>query len=162
KPVEDMLRFVAGPDETLTPDLKRKLPGRGVWVTGRRSVLEQAIKRGAFPRSLRKGIKIPADLPDLVDRLLVRATLDALAMALKAGSLGTGFERVEAALAAGRAVALIHAAEASPDGVRKLRNAAVKGGLVSGLHVVQPAQAGHDTENGATHGDDGEAGRNPG
>jgi uncharacterized protein len=139
KPADDLLRFVAGPDETLVPDLKRKLPGRGVWVTGRRSVLEQAIKRGAFARSLRQSIKIPADLPDLVDRLLVRAALDALAMALKAGAVVTGFERVETALAAGRAVALIHAAEASPDGVRKLRNAAITAGLLPGPHVVQAA-----------------------
>ena len=37
KPVDDMIRFVVGPDGVV-PDLKRKLPGRGVWVTasGRR------------------------------------------------------------------------------------------------------------------------------
>src|SRR6476661_3949072 len=120
KPVDELIRFVAGPDGTLVPDIKRKLPGRGVWVTATRSALEKAVKRGAFARGLKESIRIPADLLDLVDRLLARAALDALAMANKAGRVAAGFERVDSAIASGRLAALIHAAEASPDGVRKL------------------------------------------
>jgi uncharacterized protein len=120
KPVDELIRFVAGPDGTLVPDIKRKLPGRGVWVTATRAALDKAVKRSAFPRSLKESIRIPADLPDLVDRLLVRAALDALAMANKAGRVVAGFERVDGAIAAGSVAAVIHAAEASPDGVRKL------------------------------------------
>jgi len=120
KPVDDLLRFVAGPDGTLAPDIKRKLPGRGVWVTASRRALEAAVRRGAFARSLKEGIRIPADLPDLIDRLLARAALDALAIANKAGRVVAGFERVGSALKADRLAALIHATEASPEGVRKL------------------------------------------
>ena len=120
KPVDDLLRFVAGPDGTLAPDIKRKLPGRGVWVTASRRALEAAVRRGAFARSLKEGIRIPADLPDLIDRLLARAALDALAIANKAGRVVAGFERVGSALRADRLAALIHATEASPEGVRKL------------------------------------------
>jgi uncharacterized protein len=123
KPVDDLLRFVVGPDGTLAPDIKRKLPGRGVWVTASRRALETAVRRGAFARSLKDSIRIPADLPDLVDRLLARAALDALAIANKAGRVVAGFERVGSALKADRPAALIHAAEASPDGVRKLAGA---------------------------------------
>ena len=123
KPVDDLLRFVAGPDGTLAPDIKRKLPGRGVWVTASRRALETAVRRGAFARSLKESIRIPADLPDLVDRLLARAALDALAIANKAGRVVAGFERVGSALKADRLAALIHATEASPDGVRKLAGA---------------------------------------
>ena len=126
KPVDNLLRFVAGPDGTLVPDVKRRLPGRGVWVTATRGALETAVRRGAFARSLKSSIRIPEDLPNLVDRLLARAALDVLAMANKAGRVVTGFERVGDALMSGRLAALIHAAEASPDGVRKL--AAVKSG----------------------------------
>jgi predicted RNA-binding protein YlxR (DUF448 family) len=126
KPVDNLLRFVAGPDGTLVPDVKRRLPGRGVWVTASRGALETAIRRGAFARSLKSSIRIPEDLPDLVDRLLARAALDVLAIANKAGRIVTGFARVGDALMSGRLAALIHAAEASPDGVRKL--AAVKSG----------------------------------
>ena len=120
KPVDDLLRFVAGPDGTLAPDIKRKLPGRGVWVTASRRVLETAVRRGAFARSLKESIRIPADLPDLVDRLLARSALDAHAIANKAGRVVAGFERVGSALKADRLAALIHATEASPEGVRKL------------------------------------------
>jgi uncharacterized protein len=123
KPVDDLLRFVAGPDGTLAPDIKRKLPGRGVWVTATRRTLETAVRRGVFARSLKDSIRIPADLPDLVDRLLARAALDALAIANKAGRVVAGFERVGSALKTDRLAALIHAAEASPDGVRKLAGA---------------------------------------
>ena len=123
KPVDDLLRFVAGPDGTLAPDIKRKLPGRGVWVTASRRALETAVRRGAFARSLKESIRIPADLPDLVDRLLARAALNALAIANKAGRVVAGFERVGSALKADRLAALIHATDASPDGVRKLAGA---------------------------------------
>ena len=123
KPVDDLLRFVAGPDGTLAPDIKRKLPGRGVWVTASRRALETAVRRGAFARSLKESIRIPADLPDLVDRLLARVALDALAIANKAGRVVAGFERVGSALKADRLAVLIHATDASPDGVRKLAGA---------------------------------------
>ena len=32
-----LIRFVAGPDGQVVPDLGRKLPGRGVWVTASRT-----------------------------------------------------------------------------------------------------------------------------
>jgi ribosomal protein L7Ae-like RNA K-turn-binding protein len=97
-------------------------------VTATRAALAQAIKRSAFKRSLKDNIRIPADLPDLVERLLARAPLDALAMANKAGRVVAGFERVESAITSGGLAALIHAAEASPDGVRKLAAAQARRG----------------------------------
>ena len=36
KPVDELIRFVVGPDGVV-PDLKRKLPGRGLWVTAERA-----------------------------------------------------------------------------------------------------------------------------
>ena len=120
RPTDEMLRFVAGPDGTVVPDIKRKLPGRGVWVTATCEAIAEAVKRGAFQRGLKANVKVAADLPDLVDRLIERAALDAMAMAHKAGRIVAGFERVESAIAAGGLAALIHAADAAPDGVRKL------------------------------------------
>jgi uncharacterized protein len=169
KPVDELVRFVSGPDGMLVPDIKRKLPGRGVWVTGTRTALAQAIKRGAFKRGLKENIRIPADLLDLVDQLLARAALDALAMANKAGRVVTGFERVESAITSRTLAALIHAAEAAPDGVRKLAAALARRDAgdrtaselsspakagdpvttepASGI-TGRPAFAGHDAENG--------------
>jgi predicted RNA-binding protein YlxR (DUF448 family) len=120
KPVADMIRFVIGPDGEAVPDLKRKLPGRGVWVTATQEVLADAIKRKALARGFKRDVRLPADLVGRTERLLERAVLDALAMAGKAGLAVTGFTRVEAALARQHVIALLHAAEASADGVRKL------------------------------------------
>jgi predicted RNA-binding protein YlxR (DUF448 family) len=142
KPADEMLRFVVGPDGTLVPDVKRKLPGRGVWVTASRAALVEAIKRGAFKRSLKDNIRIPTDLPDRVEALLARSALDALSIAHKAGRVVAGFERVERAIAADDLAALIHAADAAPDGVRKLQKSSVMAGLVPAIHIFKSPQDG--------------------
>lgn len=120
KPVSELVRFVIGPDGAVVPDLKRKLPGRGLWITGTRAAVEQAVKRNVFARGFKRDVKAAADLADLVDRLLERSALDALGIAAKAGLVPAGFSKVEAALDKGVVLALIHAAEAAPDGKRKL------------------------------------------
>jgi uncharacterized protein len=120
RPVADMIRFVIGPDGEAVPDLKRKLPGRGVWVTATQDALSDAVKRKALARGFKQEVRLPADLVARTGELLERAALDALAMAGKAGLVATGFTRVEGALAREKVVALLHAAEAAADGVRKL------------------------------------------
>ncbi|HVY58863.1 MAG TPA: RNA-binding protein [Xanthobacteraceae bacterium] len=120
KPVEEMLRFVIGPDGVVVPDVKRKLPGRGVWVTGSRPVLADAVTRQAFRRGFKADVKVPPDLPDQVENLLERAVLDALAIAHKAGLVAAGFAKVEAAIAREPVIALLHACDASADGRRKI------------------------------------------
>jgi predicted RNA-binding protein YlxR (DUF448 family) len=119
-PVADMIRFVLGPDGAPVPDLKKKLPGRGIWITGTRDALRMAISRNAFARSFKRPVDVPKSLIETTERLLERAALDALAMAHKSGKVVLGFTRVEAAIVKEAIVALIHAADAAPDGVRKL------------------------------------------
>jgi predicted RNA-binding protein YlxR (DUF448 family) len=119
RPVDDMIRFVVGPDGVV-PDLKRKLPGRGIWVTATRLALTQAIARKAFAKGFKRDVGVPPDLPDLTERLLVRAALDALAIAGKAGLVVPGFAKVEAALGRSHVTALLHGSNAGADGVRKL------------------------------------------
>src|ERR1700676_4681674 len=99
RPLADLIRFVVGPDGEAVPDLKRKLPGRGVWVTATQDALGDAIKRKALARGFKRDVRLPADLVARTERLLERAALEALAMAGKAGLVATGFTRVEAALA---------------------------------------------------------------
>jgi predicted RNA-binding protein YlxR (DUF448 family) len=123
KPIADMIRFVIGPDGEAVPDLKSKLPGRGVWVTATHEALGDAIKRKALVRGFKQEVRLPADLVARTEKLLERAVLDALAIASKAGLVATGFTKVETALAEGQVVAVLHAAEAAPDGVRKLEGA---------------------------------------
>jgi uncharacterized protein len=121
--IEGLIRFVAAPDGTITPDLKRKLPGRGAHVALSRAVLLEAIKRKAFDRALKTKVVIPPDLPELVGSLLKRDCIQALSIANKAGLVVMGFMKVEAAIEADRIAALISADEAADDGKRKIGQA---------------------------------------
>jgi ribosomal protein L7Ae-like RNA K-turn-binding protein len=68
-------------------------------------------------------VKVANDLPELTDRLLARAALDALAMATKAGLVAAGFGKTETALERNEVVGVIRALDAGPDGVSKLKSA---------------------------------------
>jgi predicted RNA-binding protein YlxR (DUF448 family) len=120
KPVDELIRFVIGPDGAVVPDLKRKLPGRGIWITSSRATLAEAIRRNTFARGFRREVRVAPGLVAQTDALLERAALDALAIAGKAGLVVTGASRVEHAPAEGRIVGLVHASDAADDGVRKL------------------------------------------
>jgi predicted RNA-binding protein YlxR (DUF448 family) len=120
KPVSDMIRFVVGPAGEVVPDIKRKLPGRGIWVTGTREALAEAAKRKVFARGFKRDVRVAADFAAAVERLLERAALDALAIAGKAGRVVAGFAKVEDTIAQDDIAALIHASDAASDGTRKL------------------------------------------
>lgn len=120
KPVEELLRFVVGPDGDVLVDLKRKLPGRGLWVSASRKTIAEAVRRGVFGRGFRRDVKASPALADLTEAMLVSAIADALAVAGKAGQVVAGFTKVEAALRTGQAVAVLHATDGSADGIRKL------------------------------------------
>jgi uncharacterized protein len=120
KPIDELIRFVVAPDGSVVPDIKRRLPGRGIWITSTRQVLQTAVARNAFAHSFRQNVRAEADLVEKTERLLEQASLDALAMCRKAGRLAIGFAKVEAALARERVTALLHAAEAAPAGTQKL------------------------------------------
>jgi predicted RNA-binding protein YlxR (DUF448 family) len=133
KPVSQMIRFVVGPAGEAVPDIKRKLPGRGIWIDATRTAIEESVKRNVFARGFKREVKTAKDLAAQTDRLLETAALDALAIAGKAGLVVGGFAKVEAALARqnlgrqslGRdgVQALIHASDAAADGMRKLAGA---------------------------------------
>ena len=120
---DGLLRFVAGPDMAVVPDLKRKLPGRGCWVTAERSHVDKAAKKNLFARALHAQVVPPADLGAMVDRLLAQSALGTLGLARKAGQVALGASRVEAAVRAGKALLVLHADEAADDGVRKIDQA---------------------------------------
>jgi predicted RNA-binding protein YlxR (DUF448 family) len=124
KPVDELLRFVVSPAGVLTPDLKRKLPGRGVWVTATRAAVDEAARKRLFARSLKSPVDVPADLGAMVELLLERSVVDMLSLANKAGLVVAGFAKVVERIEAGRAVAVISAPEGAPDGLRKLAAAA--------------------------------------
>ena len=118
---DHMIRFVAAPDGTVTPDLKKRLPGRGVWVTATAKAVAEAVKKGAFARGLRAKVVVSPALAEEVDALLERDALQYLSLVNKAGLVVTGFAKVEKAVAAAAEIAgMLHATDAGDDGVRKM------------------------------------------
>jgi len=118
------MRFAAGPDGVVTPDLGRKLPGRGLWTLADRSSVEAAVKKNLFARAAKAKLTAPADLADQIERLMRSRLLAALGLARKAGDLTFGFERVLAAIETGKAAWLVEASDGAADGRRKLVAAA--------------------------------------
>jgi uncharacterized protein len=122
-PISRLIRFVASPDGVLTPDTKRKLPGRGVWVEATKDAIELALKRKSFARSLKAPVIIPDDLTGLIERLLTQDALQAFSMANKAGKVVAGQSKVESEIAKSAVIAIIHATDAAQDSIRKLGQA---------------------------------------
>lgn len=140
KPVAQMFRYVVGPDGRVVPDLDRRLPGRGAWVTATREALATAIRQGAFARAFRGQGAAGPELADLVERLLEKSALGALSLANKAGQVVTGFTRIEAALAEQEVAAVLHASDAAADGVRKLDAAGVGGSPPTRIDIFRGEQ----------------------
>lgn len=121
-----LVRFVAGPEGLVVPDLAAKLPGRGMWVAADRGSVEAAAKKGLFARSAKTKLTAAPDLADQVEALLRRRLLEGLGLAKRAGELISGYEKVAAALNAGKAAWLVEAADGAADGRRKILNVARK------------------------------------
>jgi uncharacterized protein len=120
KSEEELIRFAQAPDGHVVPDLKRKLPGRGVWVSLDRMVLADAIKRHLFSKGFGAEAKAEPELADQVGVLLRKQALSALSLTRKAGLAVSGFMKVDEALTKGNVRMLFHASDGSVDGRQKL------------------------------------------
>lgn len=98
QPASGLIRFVVGPDGSVVPDILEKLPGRGMWVTAERAIVDKAGK-GQFARAAKAQVSVPEGLTDLVEAQLARRVVDLIALARKAGLAIAGFEKVKSALA---------------------------------------------------------------
>jgi len=119
-PKAGLIRFVVGPEAQIVPDLLEKLPGRGIWVTSERDVLEKAVAKGLFARGAKQAVQVPDGLVEQVDRQLARRITDLIALARKSGQAVAGFEKVKSWLAEGRARVLLQASDGSERGKGKL------------------------------------------
>jgi hypothetical protein len=118
-----MIRFVLGPGAILVPDIRRKLPGRGVYVTARADRIAEAVKGRAFARSFKTKVEAPEALIVDIEALLTQDCLQALSIANKAGVVVVGFGKVDDAIARGTIAGLVHASDCGADGKRKLQQA---------------------------------------
>ena len=119
-PKQGLIRFVAGPDGSVVPDVAAKLPGRGVYVTSSREALEKAVKKGLFARALKQPVTVPDGLVEMVERQLTDRVVAHVALARKAGTAVCGFEKVREALAKGGVRVLMQATDGSVRGKSKL------------------------------------------
>ena len=123
RPEAELIRFVSAPDGTIVPDLKARLPGRGIWIGADRATVAQAVKRNVFRRGLKQMLEPPSDLAMQVAERLREAALGRLGLARRAGAVVAGFAKVEAAIAGEALAAVIAAADAAADGQRKVGQA---------------------------------------
>src|SRR5215218_5735426 len=93
-----LIRFVAGPEGQVVPDLARKLPGRGLWVAADRASVATAAKKGLFARAAKAKLQAASDLAEQVESLLKRRLLAGLGLAKRGGDLTSGFEKVSQAI----------------------------------------------------------------
>lgn len=120
QPKAGLIRFVAGPDDEVVPDLAEKLPGRGFWVVADRQALDKAAAKGLFSRGAKARVTVPPELLTLIEMGLARRVTDTLSLARKAGIAVAGFEKVKDWLAGGRAKVLLQASDGSERGKGKL------------------------------------------
>jgi len=122
------MRLAISPEGQVLPDPLARAPGRGAWIGVSRADLEIALANGKLKGALARAFKgapltIPADLPDLIEQGLKRATLDRLGIELRAGGLVLGTEKIAQAARSGAVAWLAHASDARADGVGKLAQA---------------------------------------
>lgn len=156
-PKARLLRFVVSPGGEVVPDVAERLPGRGLWVTPRRALLEGPQAKRQFARAARRAVVVPDDLGERVEGLLVRRCLDLVGLTRRAGAVSTGFEQVRRELKRGRVRALLTASDAASGGADKLEalvraaapevvpvrlfEAAELAAALGGAHVVHAALA---------------------
>jgi uncharacterized protein len=143
-PRDDLIRLALGPDGDVAPDVRARAPGRGAWVAVGRAELDAANAKGRLKGALARAFKtgdvtVPADLGARVEKALRQATLDRLGMEARSGNLINGADRVEIAARNGNVHLLIHAADASEDGRRRIDQAwRVGGGADRGVIFPEP------------------------
>lgn len=120
-PKNGLIRFGVSPDGLVVPDILERLPGRGLWVTADRAVLDQAVKRKVFSRGAKAPVQLPDDLTYMVEVALARRVIDLISLTRKAGRAVCGFEKVKGWLESGQARVLIQSSDGSERGKTRLR-----------------------------------------
>ncbi|MDM7256015.1 MAG: RNA-binding protein [Paracoccus sp. (in: a-proteobacteria)] len=120
QPKFGLIRFVAGPEGQIVPDLAGKLPGRGIWVAADRDALDKAAAKGLFARGAKAQVTVPEGLADLVEAMLARRVIELISLTRKSGRAVAGFEKVKDWLSRGQAKVLFQASDGSDRGKGKL------------------------------------------
>jgi predicted RNA-binding protein YlxR (DUF448 family) len=123
-PTDRLVRFIIDPQGTVIADILGKLPGRGLWVQASGAHIDQALEKNMFAKAARCRVDVDKNLRVQVEAGLARRCGEILGLANRAGQAVAGFEKVRTAVRTGRAAVLIAAADASPQGLQKMRSLA--------------------------------------
>lgn len=121
RPKTEMFRFVIGPGGMVVPDLDERLPGRGLWLSAERDMVNTACAKGLFAKAARRGVKVPADLEGVLEGLMVRRCLDLIGLGRRAGDVVQGFEKAAARFRSGKGGVLLSASDGAAEGRKKIR-----------------------------------------
>ena len=136
-PIDGLIRFVIAPDDAVAPDIRNRLPGRGVWISCSAKAVEQATKRKLWAKAFRRAVTVSAEFSVELDRLMARDCLQSLSFANKAGLIVAGFAKVEAILRQGKIAARILSSDSGRDGREKLDKVVFsRFGTISDLAVI--------------------------
>lgn len=130
-PTSNLIRFVLGPDDVITPDISERLPGRGIWVSANAKDLAKAIDQNLFSKSAKQKVSIPDDLISLTEKLITKRAIDLLSMARKSGQAICGFEKTKSAMMSERWYVLIQAKDGSTPQKQKIRPSAIDNSYIS-------------------------------
>ena len=124
RPIDELIRFVVAPSGEVIPDLKRKLPGRGLWVSASRQTVAEAVRRHQFSKGFKREVRVSPTLAGRY-RSLAGAQRDRCARHGRQGRPGgfrlrQGRGRPQSRQARASVEALIHASDGAADGIRKL------------------------------------------
>jgi predicted RNA-binding protein YlxR (DUF448 family) len=126
-----LIRFVAGPDNRIVPDLAERLPGRGLWLSANRAALDEARKNGSFARAARAAVTLEEELAEQVSEQLGARALNYLGLSSRAGAIAIGHDQVRADLSIQRAAVLVQATDGAAPARARLR------ALANGLPAVE-------------------------
>jgi len=92
----DLIRIVRSPEGRLVPDLKAKLPGRGVYLCNRPACLQKAVRKNLFSRALRSPVSASdlAGLEETICRLLEEKVRSFLSVMRKGNQVVVGRESI--------------------------------------------------------------------
>ena len=138
---ETLVRFVVGPDESVVPDAAATLPGRGLWLSAERDVVNTACARNMFATGFRARVAVGPDLAARVEKILARRCLDLLGLARRAGAAVAGFEKVRSLVGSGAAGVVVVASDAAAAGHHRLSRIACGVPLVATLRAAELASA---------------------
>src|ERR1700709_957615 len=77
QPIDELIRFVVSPSGEVMADLKRKLPGRGLWVSASRQAVAEAVRRNQFGKGFKRDVRTAPTLAADTESLLERRETEA-------------------------------------------------------------------------------------